>query len=109
MSLSRRTPCVDGCCGPMLSTMSAVSSPAPVPTVISRRSLTTASYAGPRLSEATRTLSRMQRIEIDGVPVLWEQGPAPLRATLTFGVGGRDETFRTLGVTHMVEHLAMGA
>src|SRR3954470_16646271 len=36
VSLSRSTPCVDGCWGPMLSTMSAVSSPAPVPTVISR-------------------------------------------------------------------------
>src|SRR3954469_14187271 len=31
---SRRTPCVDGCCGPMLSTMSAVARPpAPIPTV----------------------------------------------------------------------------
>jgi hypothetical protein len=51
----------------------------------------------------------MQQVEIDGVPVVWEQGPAPLRATLTFGVGARDETFRTIGVAHMVEHLAMGA
>ncbi|MBU2670784.1 hypothetical protein KOI35_45515 [Actinoplanes bogorensis] len=51
----------------------------------------------------------MQRTEIDGVPVLWEPGPEPLRATLTFGVGARDETFRTIGVTHLVEHLAMGA
>ena len=51
----------------------------------------------------------MHQVELDGVPVLWEQGPAPLRATLTFGVGGRDESFRTLGVTHLVEHLVMGA
>jgi hypothetical protein len=51
----------------------------------------------------------MRRIEIDGVPVLWDQGPEPLRATLTFGVGARDETFRTLGVTHLIEHLAMSA
>ena len=51
----------------------------------------------------------MHRTEIDGVPVLWEQGPPPLRATLTFGAGARDETFRTIGVTHLVEHLAMGA
>lgn len=32
-----------------------------------------------------------------------------MRATLTFGVGARDETFRTIGVTHLVEHLAMSA
>src|SRR5262249_56927211 len=35
-SLSRSTPWVDGCWGPMLSTMSAVSRPVPVPTVSSR-------------------------------------------------------------------------
>ncbi|MGX6608172.1 hypothetical protein ACWKSP_39530 [Micromonosporaceae bacterium Da 78-11] len=51
----------------------------------------------------------MQRTEIDGVPVVWQQGPAPLRATLTFGVGARDESFRTIGITHLVEHLAMSA
>src|SRR3954451_8265927 len=34
-NLSRSTPCVDGCCGPMLRTMSLVSRPAPVPTVSS--------------------------------------------------------------------------
>src|SRR5690349_24496183 len=34
---SRSTPCVAGCCGPMLSTMSAVASPpAPTPTVSAR-------------------------------------------------------------------------
>ncbi|MFD3515771.1 hypothetical protein [Streptomyces sp. NPDC058657] len=49
----------------------------------------------------------MQRISVDGVPVRWSQGPAPLSATLTFGCGARDETFRTLGVTHLIEHLAM--
>jgi predicted Zn-dependent peptidase len=31
-----------------------------------------------------------------------------MTATLTFGCGSRDETFRTLGVTHLIEHLAMG-
>ncbi|WP_433530190.1 M16 family metallopeptidase [Micromonospora sp. CA-263727] len=49
----------------------------------------------------------MERTEIDGVPVLWAQGPAPLSATLIFGCGGQDEIFRTIGVTHLVEHLAM--
>ncbi|MFR9776627.1 insulinase family protein [Micromonospora sp. MS34] len=50
----------------------------------------------------------MERTEIDGVPVLWAAGPAPLSAALVFGCGARDETFRSIGVTHLVEHLAMG-
>ncbi|GAA1216237.1 hypothetical protein GCM10009665_02560 [Kitasatospora nipponensis] len=49
----------------------------------------------------------MQRDVIDGVPVLWTEEPGPLEAALVFGCGARDETFRTLGVTHLVEHLAM--
>ncbi|MFF2354815.1 insulinase family protein [Kitasatospora sp. NPDC058115] len=44
---------------------------------------------------------------IDGVPVIWTETPGPLEATLMFGCGLQDETFRTLGVTHLVEHLAM--
>lgn len=42
------------------------------------------------------------------MPALWEQGPAPLTAALVFGVGARHETFRTVGVTHLIEHLVMG-
>src|SRR4051794_6662885 len=34
-SLSRSTPCVDGCCGPMLSTMSVLSAAPPIPTMVS--------------------------------------------------------------------------
>ncbi|MFV0126200.1 hypothetical protein ACLGI4_00450 [Streptomyces sp. HMX112] len=49
----------------------------------------------------------MQRTTVDGVTVLWTRGPAPLIATLTFGCGARDEGFRTIGVTHLIEHLAM--
>jgi hypothetical protein len=30
-----------------------------------------------------------------------------MRATLTFGCGARDESFMTIGVTHLIEHLAM--
>ncbi|MEV6978648.1 insulinase family protein [Kitasatospora sp. NPDC093806] len=44
---------------------------------------------------------------VDGVPVIWTETPGPLEATLMFGCGLKDETFRTLGVTHLVEHLAM--
>lgn len=49
----------------------------------------------------------MHEIEIDGVPVLWAEAPGPLTGTLVFGVGARDESFRTIGITHLVEHLAM--
>jgi len=49
------------------------------------------------------------RTEIDGVPVLWERGPEPMTAALVFRVGARDETFRTTGVTHLIEHLVMAS
>lgn len=51
----------------------------------------------------------MQRIEVNGVPVFWQQGPEPLSAGLCFGVGRRDESFVDSGLTHLVEHLVMGA
>jgi hypothetical protein len=50
----------------------------------------------------------MQRIEIDGVPVYTAPGTGRVTAALMFGVGIRDETFSTLGVTHLIEHLVMG-
>jgi predicted Zn-dependent peptidase len=50
----------------------------------------------------------VQRIEIDGVPVFTAPGPARATAALVFGVGIRDESYATLGVTHLIEHLAMG-
>lgn len=49
----------------------------------------------------------MQRTEIDGVPTFWEQGPEPLTAALMFRAGARHETFRTVQVSHLVEHLVM--
>ncbi len=48
-------------------------------------------------------------MDIDGVPVLTAPGPDRITAVLTFGVGLRDETFATIGVTHLIEHLVMGA
>ncbi|MFW3169901.1 hypothetical protein [Geodermatophilus sp. CPCC 206100] len=51
----------------------------------------------------------MQRIDIDGVPVLTAPGPDRTTAALVFGVGLRDETFAGIEVTHLVEHLAMSA
>ncbi len=51
----------------------------------------------------------LHRVEVDGVPVLWREGPPPLQASLQFRVGTADETFVTSGITHAVEHLAMRA
>ncbi len=51
----------------------------------------------------------MQRVDVDGVPVFWRQGPEPLTATLLFRVGRRDETFLQGDITHLVEHLVMRA
>jgi predicted Zn-dependent peptidase len=49
----------------------------------------------------------VNRTDLDGVPVLWQDAPGPFSASLVFGVGARHETFRTVGVTHLVEHLVM--
>jgi len=49
----------------------------------------------------------VRETEIDGVPVFWQEAPGPLTAGLVFGCGTRDETFMTVGVTHLVEHLVM--
>ncbi|WP_139173420.1 insulinase family protein [Geodermatophilus telluris] len=51
----------------------------------------------------------MQRTRIDGVPVFTAGGRQRTTAALVFGVGLRDETFATIEVTHLVEHLAMAA
>lgn len=51
----------------------------------------------------------LHREEVDGVPVLWREGPPPLQASLQFRVGTADETFVTSGITHTVEHLVMRA
>ncbi|HEY0403074.1 MAG TPA: hypothetical protein VGD09_13730 [Blastococcus sp.] len=51
----------------------------------------------------------MHQASIDGVPVFFVEGPPPLTAGLVFGVGRRDEPFVRGGITHLVEHLAMGA
>lgn len=45
--------------------------------------------------------------EIDGVPVLWREGPGPLSACLRFGVGHNDELLAQSGISHAVEHLCL--
>jgi hypothetical protein len=46
---------------------------------------------------------------IDGIPVFHDDRPGPLAAGLVFGVGRADEAFVRGGLTHLVEHLVMGA
>ncbi len=49
----------------------------------------------------------MHRSDHGGVPVYWQEGPAPLTGAMLFRVGPQDETFRTRQVTHVIEHLVM--
>jgi hypothetical protein len=51
----------------------------------------------------------VQQLEIDGVPVFTAPGPERVTAALMFGVGIRDESYPMLGITHLIEHLVMGA
>jgi hypothetical protein len=51
----------------------------------------------------------VQRIDIDGVPVFTAPGPERVTAALPFGVGLRDESYATIEVTHLIEHLVMGS
>ena len=46
---------------------------------------------------------------VDGVPVFWAHTPGPLTAGLVIGMGLQHEVFRSNGVGHAVEHLAMSA
>lgn len=46
---------------------------------------------------------------VNGIPALWTEGPAPYTAAVVFGSGAGDETLRTTGVAHLVEHLVMAA
>jgi len=47
------------------------------------------------------------RTEIDGVPTVWAQLDKPFRAGLVFRAGKCDESLRTSGISHFVEHLAL--
>lgn len=44
---------------------------------------------------------------VDGVPLVWADGPAPFTGALMFRVGRADETLPNSGLTHLVEHLAL--
>src|SRR5206468_11791453 len=53
-----------------------------------------------------RAMKEPIRTEVDGIPLLWVEDEKPLKAALMFRVGRADETLRTCGITHIVEHLA---
>jgi zinc protease len=55
----------------------------------------------------TGSFLQVERGTIDGVQALWAPTPGPLTAMLMFRVGRADETLRTLGASHLVEHLAL--
>ena len=48
------------------------------------------------------------RTEVDGVPVWFTDVPGPCMGGVLFRVGRQDETLSTHGITHAVEHLALG-
>jgi hypothetical protein len=54
------------------------------------------------------TLPLIQRTDVDGVPVLWADAPGQPILALHFRVGRADERAWEGGLTHFVEHLAMG-
>jgi predicted Zn-dependent peptidase len=49
----------------------------------------------------------VERTVVDGVPVLWANGPEPYVGALVFRAGQADETLTTAGLSHLVEHLAL--
>jgi hypothetical protein len=51
----------------------------------------------------------LHRDVVDGVAVFWAHSPGPLTAGLVIGMGIQHEEFRSNGVGHAVEHLAMSA
>ncbi|HET9656813.1 MAG TPA: hypothetical protein VFP72_15780, partial [Kineosporiaceae bacterium] len=51
----------------------------------------------------------LHRDMVDGIPVFWAHSPGPLTAGLVIGMGLQHEEFRSNGVGHAVEHLAMSA
>ncbi len=53
-------------------------------------------------------LNEARRAELGGLPAYIADIPGPTRAALIFRVGQGDETLPCRGITHLVEHLALG-
>ena len=52
-------------------------------------------------------LAAPRRRVVAGIPTYYVDGPPPARCALMFRVGRSDETLPTLGITHLIEHLAL--
>lgn len=52
-------------------------------------------------------LPKVSVVDVDGIPAYTAQIPLSFTGTLMFGVGLRDETARTGGLAHLIEHLVM--
>jgi zinc protease len=50
---------------------------------------------------------RIERDELEGVPVYWAEAPPPFVVGVIFRVGRSDEKLAHAGVSHVVEHLAI--
>lgn len=46
-------------------------------------------------------------VDVDGIPAYWADVRSAFVGSLIFGVGRRDETARTAGLAHLIEHLVM--
>ena len=56
---------------------------------------------------ANRAAERIQRLEIDGVTVYWAPDAPRSVGALQFRSGRADEPFPMMGISHLVEHLAL--
>lgn len=55
----------------------------------------------------TMPLPSLSVVDVDGIPAYWADVRTAFTGTLVFGVGLRDETARTAGLAHLIEHLVM--
>lgn len=55
----------------------------------------------------TMVLPTLSVVDVDGIPAYWADVRTAFTGTLVFGVGLRDETARTAGLAHLIEHLVM--
>ena len=60
-----------------------------------------------RMTGRTYSAFVLNSTTVNGIPALWTEGPPPYTAALVVRAGAQDETVRTSGVGHLVEHLVM--
>jgi hypothetical protein len=50
---------------------------------------------------------RLERADVEGIPAYWTEHAGPYSGGLLFRTGRADEPYRSSGVSHLVEHLAL--